>query len=395
VPRVLARAVAMTALLLTVLSVGLMGSEPIPAGAVTAIRVPEDYASIQAAIDAASAGDVIDVAAGTYAATLTVDVAVTIRGRTYVVGDPTANTTILDGGGASVVTIPARVTPAPSLVGLVFANGDSGVVTNSVVNVSHSSFVGNSGDALEFEPGGGGRSINNVFADSGDDAIDLDHMVNDVRIVRNRIFDSGDDGIEIRLHDDTIAERAELLIRSSEIAGSGEDGLQIIDYDTDTNRRIVVKGSLIHTSAMAAIGLMDSGATKEDYRGASVRERVVVVHNTFVDNDRGISGGDNLIALNNIFEGHGVALSSVDGASVASHNLFWMNDVNAQYSVVHRRTSVFADPSLDARFRLPDGSAAIDAGTAYFEWQGDVVMDQPASRYRGDAPDIGWHERRR
>jgi hypothetical protein len=140
---------------------------------------------------------------------------------------------------------------------------------------------------------------------------------------------------------------------------------------------------------------MDNGGTKEDYRGASVRERVVVAHNTFIDNDRGISGGDNLIALNNVFQGHAVALSGVDGASVASYNLFWANDVNAVNSVVVRTTSVYADPLLDAAFRLPAGSPAVDTGAARFEWNGDVVMDQAPSRYHGDAPDIGWRERRR
>ncbi len=370
-------------------------STPLPARASTTIRVPEDFPSVQAAIDAASPGDVIDIAAGTYAEELTIDLSVTIRGRIYVTADPRANTTILDGGGASVVTVTAGVSPAPSLVGLVFANGDSGVVTRSVTKVSHSLFVNNSGDALEYEPGGGGVSLNNLFVESGDDAIDLDHLVEDVRVVRNRIVDSGDDGIEIRLHDDRIAETAQLLIRSTQITGSDEDGLQIIDYDTDTNRRIVVRRSLIQGSAMAGIGLMDNGATKEDYRGASVRERVTVFHNTFVDNDRGISGGDNVIALNNIFAEHALALSNVDGGSVSSHNVFWANAVNAQNSALIRTTSLFVDPLLDGEYRLLADSPAIDAGTARFEWNGEVVMDQPAARYRGDAPDIGWRERRR
>ena len=219
-------------------------------------------------------------------------------------------------------------------------------------------------------------------------------MVQDVSVLRNRIFGSGDDGIEIRLHDDVIPQTAQLTIRNSEIVGSGEDGFQIIDYDTDTNRKIVVRGNLFRNTAMAGIGLMDNGGTKEDYRAASVRERILVFHNTFVSNDHGISGGDNLIALNNIFQGHALALKGVDGNSVASYNLFWNNAVNAGHSTVIRTTSVFADPALDATDRPSAGSPAVDAGTAYFQWNSEVVMDQPASRYQGGAPDIGWYERR-
>jgi hypothetical protein len=388
-----ARIVSIGALVTVGLVAVLLRAEK-PAHAATVIRVPGNYPNLQAAIDAAAPGDVIEIAAGTYSVNVTVDVAVTIRGADFDTADPRANTTILDGGGSSVVAIRAGVSPAPSLVGLVLANGDSGVVTNSPVKVSHSYFVSNSGDSLEYEPGGGGISRNNVFADSGDDAIDLDHMVRDVRVVRNRIFDSGDDGIEIRLHDDVIAQTVDLVIRNCEIVGSAEDGLQVIDYYADTNRRIIVRGNLFRNSAMAAIGLMDNGTTKEDYRGASVRERIHVFHNTFVANDHGISGGDNLIALNNLFEGHALALKNVDGGSVASYNLFWNNAVNAGGSNVMRTKSVFADPVLNARYRPSLGSPAVDAGTSYFEWNSDVVMSQPASRYEGSAPDIGWYERR-
>jgi hypothetical protein len=303
------------------------------------------------------------------------------------------NTTIVDGGGSSVITIASGITPKPVLVGLVVANGDDGITTQSPINVKHSYFVGNE-DSLDYEIGGGGLCLNNVFVGSGDDAVDFDHLITDARVANNRMVRSADDGVEIRLHDDEIPRTVQVVIRNNEIIGSDEDGIQIIDYFQRTNRTITIARNVIRNSTMAGIGLMDNGETKEDYRAASIRERIEVFHNTLVQNDLGISGGNNLIALNNILQGHVLALKRVDGHSVASFNLFWNNGANTRKSNVVRATSVVGDPLLDAEFHLRSGSAAVNAGTARFEWRGKVVMDQSPSSYQGAAPDIGWYERR-
>jgi Right handed beta helix region len=359
----------------------------------TTIRVPEDYSTIQAAVDAASSGDVIDVAPGTFRETITIDRSITLRGRVYDPARPGMNTTIVDGGGSSVITIASGISPRPVLIGLIVANGDDGITTQSPINVKHSYFVDNE-DSLDYEIGGGGLCLNNVFVASGDDAVDFDHLIADVRVANNRMVRSADDGVEIRLHDDEIPRTVQAVIRNNEIIGSDEDGIQIIDYFEDTNRTITIARNLIRDSTMAGIGLMDNGETKEDLRAASIRERIEVFHNTLVDNDHGISGGDNLIALNNIFQGHVLALKRVDGDSVASFNLFWNNEANSRNSNVVRATSVVGDPQLDAEYHLRSGSPAVDAGTARFEWRGEVVMNQPPSSYQGAAPDIGGYERR-
>lgn len=386
-PTVLAPAVVALALM----SCFVLAAPPAVAG--TTIRVPEQYSTIQAAVDAASSGDVIDIAPGTYRETITIDRSITLRGRVYDAANPRRNTTIVDGGGSSVISIASGISPNPLLVGLVVANGDDGITTQSPINVKHSYFVDNE-DSLDYELGGGGLCLDNVFNRSGDDAVDFDHLVNDVRVANNRMVRSSDDGIEIRLHDDAISRTVQVVIRNNEILGSDEDGIQVIDYFEDTNRTITIARNLIRNSTFAGIGLMDNGETKEDLRAASIRERIEVFHNTFVKNDHGISGGDNLIALNNIFQQHVLALKRVDGNSVASFNLFWNNEANSRHSNVVRATSVIDDPLLDADFHLRAGSPAIDAGTARFRWRGELVMDQPASAYQGSAPDIGWSQRR-
>ena len=65
------------------------------------IRVPKDYPTIQAAVDAASSGDTIQVAAGIYYEHVTVDKSLTLLGED-------STTTIIDGGWAgTVVTVTA------------------------------------------------------------------------------------------------------------------------------------------------------------------------------------------------------------------------------------------------------------------------------------------------
>jgi Right handed beta helix region len=376
---------------LAIATIAVPGVIPGRAAAIT-ISVPEDYPTIQRAIDAAPAGAVIDIAPGTYAGPVVLDVSVTLLGRERDPREPFRNTTILSAdSGESVVTIEAGVSPPPALVGLVFRGGHDGVSVRSPVRIKGCAFIRNR-DGVDLELGGGGVFVGNLFRDQIDDGVDLDHAVHDVRIVRNRIVDSRDDGIEIRLHDDAIPTTARLVIGSNQILRSAEDGIQLIDYADLTNRWIVIRRNLVLGSAMAGLGLMDGAETIEDYRAAPIDERVDVVHNTFLGNDLGISGGARLYAVNNVLVGHRLALKGLTGDSIATHSLFWDNVKNVLTSRVDRSADVVADPLLDPSCRLGSRSPAIDAGTAWFKWNGDVVVDRPPSAFRGEAPDIGWDE---
>jgi Putative Ig domain/Right handed beta helix region len=360
------------------------------ARAAVTIQVPEDYATISAAISAASSGDIIDIAPGVYPGGVTLSKSVTLRGRSADPGDPANNTTILEASSSvDVITIPSGVTPAPTITGLYLRNGLSGVSLKSPAVIEGNYFLGNN-DQLDYKSGGGGLCRGNVFQDALDDGIDINHPVRDLTIEDNVMASSDGDGVEMRLNDDAIGSTAHIVFRGNRISGSRSDGIQIIDYYTDTNRVISIERNLIHDNGRAGIGLLDDGKTIEDYRAASIRERIAVFHNTLVRNNHGVSGGDNLIALNNVFIGHFLALKNVDGDSVASHNLFWANTTDTSGSVV--QASTLADPLLDAGYALQPSSPAIDAGVARFGWNGEVVMDQPSSAYEGTAPDLGWKE---
>jgi len=385
----LARAVSRSVVALTLLGSSMVVAGA-PAHAAVTIRVPEDYATISAAIAAAANGDTIDIAPGVYAGAVTLNKSVTLSGRFADPDDPRKNSTILDGGGTQdVIAIPSGVSPGPTVTGLLLRNGVAGVSTKSYATIEGNYFVANN-DQLDYKSGGGGICRDNVLQDAIDDGVDINHPVRDITIENNVMLSSDGDGVEMRLNDDTIAVTAHIVFLNNEIAGSRSDGIQIIDYYTDTNRVISIERNLIHDNGRAGIGLLDGGTTIEDYRAASILERITAFHNTLVRNNHGISGGDNLIALNNIFVGHFLALKNVDGGSIASHNLFWGNATNATGSIVV--ASTVADPQLDASYGLQPSSPAIDAGIANFEWNGEVVMDQPSGDYQGAGPDLGWKE---
>lgn len=50
------------------------------------------------------------------------------------------------------------------------------------------------------------------------------------------------------------------------------------------------------------------------------------------------------------------------------------------------------NPLLDANGELTAGSPCIDAGTGYFAWANEIVVDMGAGDYDGTDPDMGWKE---
>ncbi|HEX2403571.1 MAG TPA: NosD domain-containing protein [Acidimicrobiia bacterium] len=379
-------------LLLAVVLSARLSVAALPVGASVTLRVPQDHPSIQDAINAASTGDTIVIAPGTYNENVIIDKSVSLVAESFDSSDPRNNTTILDGGGDPVITVQRGVAPSPSFTGLVIRNGRDGIVSQSPMIVDHS-YLTQNGDGLQYASGAGGVASDNVFEASSDDAIDINHPIRDFAIEDSEIMRSRGDGIEIRLQDDAISETVEIAIRGNRIVQSNHDGIQLIDYYEDTDRIFVIERNLIRDSGQAGIGLLDNGQSGEDFRAASIRERIHVFHNTLVGNDHGISGGDNLIALNNIFQGHVLALKNIDGDSIASHNLFWENATDFQGSSVDPATTFFVDPLLDGDDHLGPASPAIDVGIAHFEWRGEVMMDQAPSSYLDAAPDLGWVER--
>lgn len=248
-------------------------------------------------------------------------------------------------------------------------------------------------DAVSIEESGG-VIRGNWFLFAGDDAIDVDNPTSDVLIENNVMDFADDDGIEIRnmAYDGPLVT---VTIRSNTIVGSGEDGIQLIDYPELSNRQFVIEYNLIRDSHDVGLGIMDDGETVEDYRGASMPETVYVFNNTFDGNDYGITGGDSMVAVNNIISNcQYIGIKNVDGNSTVEYSLFFGNGEDIISSNVNPDTTIMGtDPLYTDSFELQSGSPAIDAGTASFIYNDtELVLDIPLSEYSGTAPDLGWEE---
>lgn len=353
-----------------------------PAAPAQTLRVPAEFVSIQAAVEAARDGDTILIAPGLYRENIR------FQGKTLrLVSEQGYRQTIIDGGGKTVLTI-KQAGPATTLTGFTIQNGEDGISTSSKIRVIENRLTGNQ-DGIDYE-GGGGICRGNLFENNRDDGIDLDQdceVVLEGNVVRN----NQDDGIEIRLHPYT-GPMLSIVIRENVISANGEDGIQLIGYNVRSHRALRIERNLITDTAMAAVGCMEDANTRENYQAAPLPEAILLIHNTFVGNHYGVTGGHNMLVLNNIFlRTRQVALKRVGGDSIAAHNLFWGNGRDFEESNRDGSNILLKDPLLDPNYRLTGSSPCIDAGTASFSWNGRL-LSFPEASYSGAAPDLGAFE---
>jgi hypothetical protein len=397
------------------------------------VRVPRDHPTIQAAIDAASPGEIIQVSEGIYYENVTLNKPVTLVAETFDEVNPANNNTVIDGGGGSAtISIPPGLTQMPTLRGFVIQNGSDGIQSSSPF-IAEFNFLQSANNLVSYQKGGGGFNRNNVYFNAGINAIRLDHMDRPLLIENNRIMYSANAGVEISLQNTTAPPTTvEIDIWNNMILGNGEDGIQFIDHagdPQDTNRRFVIAGNLIANNKQAGIGLMPNANTSEDYSGADMAEAVRVFNNTFYGNDYGISGGDNVVAFNNIFSNSltrgswrvqstpnanspvAFNLAPANRNSVVAYSLFHNNRFDADETSLGAGNIVGVDPLFEAAPNPgPDGawatvdddfsglvlrpdSPAIDKGVAQFRANnGELVPPSPITGFTGAAPDMGWRE---
>ena len=387
--------------------------------AVTILIVPDNYPTIQSAINAAETADIIQVRAGTYNENLILDRPVMLTADTFDAANPVNNRTIIDGGGGATITIPPNLTQMPTVRGFVISSNNVGIQSSSPAVIEFNYFLAAS-DQVNYQWGAGGVNRNNVYFKPGDDAIHLDSTDRPLLIENNRIMYATDDGIEVNLQDKPSPPAlVDVNIWNNMIIGSRENGIQLIDFPDEpqnTNRRFVIVGNLIANSQKAGIGLMPNANSVEDFSGADIVEPVRVFNNTFYGNNHGISGGDNLVAFNNIIansQGRGVWMvqSPPGGNSVVAYTLFFNNTLDADQSslgpgIITGQDPLFTaapNPGADGAWETVDddfsglllqsSSPAIDKGvTQYTAVDGELIPAGGITGFIGAAPDLGWRE---
>lgn len=355
------------------------------------IRVPQDYSSIQAGVNAAITGDIVLVSPGTYLENVTISgKTITLASLYYTTNDSQyIESTIIDAQGGEGVTVNSDVGPETTITGFTIRNGLDGVKTFAKLNILYNHFNAND-DGVDYTDAGGVLR-GNIFENGTDDGVDFD-MATEALVENNISRNNHEDGIEIRFQDYT-GPMLNITIRNNQLYGNGQDGIQLISYNVLTNRTLTIEKNLIKGNNRVGLGLMDSAMSGEDYRAASIPERIYVFDNTFDGNKYSLTGGDNLVAVNNIFTNSTTqGLKNVDGGSVVDHSLFWNNLTDQVGSNINAGTTLYANPLLDINDDLQYGSLAINAGTANFDWQGVNVLNYPPGTYYGTAPDLGWHE---
>ncbi|MBD2355860.1 right-handed parallel beta-helix repeat-containing protein [Tolypothrix sp. FACHB-123] len=353
--------------------------------------------SIQQAINAAVDGDIVIVSQGIYKEALTITgKRITLASEFYNTADPgDIIGTVLDGGtngrdALDLITVTGAV--GTKIIGFTIQNGNDGIQINNSTGVEIiNNRITNTVDAIDFKGKTSGVIRKNTLENNTDDGVDLNKDAS-VIVEDNTIRNNDGDGLEIRLQPYT-GNTLDIIIRNNLISGNNNDGIQLIDSAGLSNRYIRIEGNRIEKNNQAGLGLMDNEETTEDYRAASIPESIDVLNNTFYGNNYGLTGGDNLVALNNIFAGHTkIAMKGVNGGSTAAYNLFWQNGTDILDSNVNANTTLFANPLLDANLQLQTDSPAIDAGIAAFQWRGKDVLNLPSSAYKGNAPDLGAWE---
>ena len=360
------------------------------------ILVPQDHVTVQAAVDAAQDGDLVLVSPGTYVEDVYISKTITLASTYYTTGDPALidQTTIAATSNlVETVTFSSGAGVEARIIGFTIRDGKDGVKVRGIASVIDNRLVNLDTDAVDFSGGAAGMVLGNLMENNGDDGVDIDQA--SVLIQGNEVRWNTGDGVEIRATN-TTNPFLTIIIRDNLLTNNNQDGIQLIDDDTigDTNALLVVDRNLIAGNLQAGLGMMDLSDTSEDYRAASVLERILVTNNTFVGNDHGLSGGDNLIGLNNIFVDHtNIAVKGADGNSILAYNLFWNNGVDNNGSNVDAATTVSADPQLDNAYLPLPGSPVIDAGTALYALpSGEIVLNLAPAEYSGSAPDIGRYE---
>lgn len=172
----------------------------------------------------------------------------------------------------------------------------------------------------------------------------------------------------------------------------------------------LIKNNVFNNNSVQAYGNVGTHS-----RGGAIYSRYsnpTLVGNTIYGNDASGAGPEggaiyvssgNVVSVNNILWGNTPEEVSIFSYGTGSI-LFAYSDVEGgeagiavDNSIIYwQEGNISSDPLFTniegGDFSLQDNSPAMDAGTAYYEWQGNIIINLDASEYEGSAPDMGGIE---
>jgi parallel beta-helix repeat protein len=303
------------------------------------IYVPTNYPTIQAAINAASDGDTINVADGTYTETVTVNKQVTLLGANHDV-DPAGSS---DRGGESVIDGMVKITADDATINGFKLTSSSYIevsyASNNALNVNVSyNILENTNwadGAIDLNGGnrcdGGYIGYNTISGASGYGIQTIQN--NDVTIEYNHILDSfGFAAIDAGYHIGT-----GIVIHGNTITNSGGKGINYWAEDGGVITDNVITNSkyeAIYTDAQATIsGNQISGGDMYgilvvDWTGGTAAGSTVSGNTISNTNWEGIQSDVPVIITNNDISGgyNGIQLSNAASGSVIDGNNIHDND---------------------------------------------------------------------
>lgn len=362
------------------------------------LKIPSDFPTITEAVEKAKDGDIIIISPGTYyESEIELSKSVTISSEWKIDGDISKiKETIIDVDNKKLFSIKADNV---EISGLTILNGNHTLDISAKVSVIYNHFIRNL-DAISLESGSGGYVAYNVIENDRDDGIDIDIGSNknkigsDIIVEHNTITNSNDDGIEIRLfsHPD---QNITYIIRENVIIGSKNAAIQIISYDVYTGKVFHIHHNIFR-DCKVGLGCMGGRNTREDLSGASkMDERVFYYNNTMVSNQMGATGGNNIIAFNNIVLENALGgFKNFGENSAIINNLFYNNgdeDFKDIKGSVPKSGNIFTlDPLIDKNsFKPFDNSPCIDAGIRSYILNGDTLINISPEYIKASNPDIG------
>jgi len=373
------------------------------------INVPADYPTLRDALLHAVEGSTILLAPGTYNENeLDVDKnSITIASRYLTTGDESyIDNTVIQGDPTTYFIAGLQgqsknlrfigLTIRESLKAITF-NDDNGEVHYCKIYDTGKDNHPGEADSIGFDKYAGGGTVTHCLIDnSRDDGIDIDAEYHSgvFVIAYNLVTNSHDDGMEIRLFpQDNVSYLYD--IHDNLWSGCQEDGIQLIDYDDNnaSGRTFDIYRNIFVSNTDVGLGTMAHANTIEDFSGSAMAERINLYNNYFYSNNYHVTGGDNMIILNNIFEGALTkAVYRAKNSSITDYNLFFNNAMDEDDTLIGIHALYGSDPLRNSDFTLQQDSPAIDAGVHSYTHNAEVVLQIPTSEYTGTNPDMGRYE---